>query len=207
VGKACSQDLECPGGYCAKSNLLGTPYPGNYCTGRCYSDAECGSSGVCLWPKTSIAPGYCLQRCTTDNDCSREGYGCWTMGDSEHVVQGCYPRRKALPDRTTGKACTTDADCGGAVGSCTSDLAFDLSTSETMKAPGNYCTQRCALDAECGAGAQCINYGTRGGICLASCSADAPCRSGYTCMEHDRDHDPEARVCLLLQPGPPDAGL
>jgi hypothetical protein len=208
VGKACSQDLECAGGYCAKSSLLGTPYPGNYCTGRCYSDAECGESAVCLWPRISIDPGYCLRRCTTDQDCGREGYGCWTLGDGERVVHGCYPKRKALPDRTTGKACKTDADCGGAVGTCASAVPADPITN-AVEAPGNYCTQPCALDAECGAGAQCIDYGTHGGICLASCSANAPCRSGYTCFAHLRDGDPEARVCLVQSSGAmdQDAGL
>ena len=209
AGKACSQDTECGGGYCAESNLLGTAYPGNYCTGRCYSDAECGGGGICLWPKTSLDPGYCLKRCTADKDCGREGYGCWTLGDGERLVQGCYPKAKALPDRTAGKACTGDSECGGTAGSCVSMLPFDLVSNDTIKAPGNYCSQRCALDAECGAGGQCINYGTHGGICLATCSATAPCRAGYACVDHQRDRDPEARVCVVKDPNATglDAGI
>ena len=200
AGRACSADNECGGGACASTNLLGGAYPGNYCTGRCYADSECGRGGVCLWPRNGTDPGYCLKQCKADAECGREGYGCWKLGDGERVIQACYPRAKALPDHTAGRPCTQDAQCGGNVASCASQLPSDFVTNELMPALGGYCSQRCALDSECGAGAQCVNYGTSGGMCFASCSDAAPCRTGYMCIDHQRDHDSNARVCVARDP-------
>jgi hypothetical protein len=83
-----------------------------------------------------------------------------------------------------------------------------FSDSEVAPAPGGYCTQRCALDDECGAGAECVNTNTRGGLCMASCSNATPCRDGYTCLAHLRD-GPDAKVCVPVAPSvaPYDAGL
>jgi hypothetical protein len=74
-----------------------------------------------------------------------------------------------------------------------------FATSEIARAPGGYCTQPCSLDEECGAGAECVNVNTRGGLCFASCTDAAPCRDGYTCLAHLRD-DNDASVCV---PAPP----
>jgi hypothetical protein len=81
--------------------------------------------------------------------------------------------------------------------SCAAMLPYaGLVLNDMTAAPEGYCTQPCALDAECGSGGQCINYGTEGGICLANCSDSAPCRNGYTCFVHNRDADPLAAVCI-----------
>jgi hypothetical protein len=195
AGRACANDVECPGGQCASTNLLGTSYPGNYCTGRCYADTHCGEGGVCGWPVGGVDPGYCLQACAADADCTRQGYGCWQMGDGKRVIRACYPRAAPLPEGTVGQPCTQPLDCEGA--SCAAMLPYEgLATSDLTPAPEGYCTQPCALDAECGSGGQCINYGSEGGICLARCSDSVPCRGGYTCFTHNRDEDPLAAVCV-----------
>jgi hypothetical protein len=197
AGGACTSDAECSGGECASENLLGTSYPGNYCSARCYEDAHCGQGGVCLWTHASSDPGYCLQRCSGDADCKREDYGCWELNDSTRVLRACYPRMRPLPDQRAGAACASDADCGAPHASCAKMLPIvGLATNELSDVPGGYCTQRCALDIECGAGAQCINYGTSGGLCFATCSAAKPCRDGYVCEAHERDNDHAASVCV-----------
>jgi hypothetical protein len=198
AGRACTQDAECSGGQCASVNLLGTSYPGKYCTGRCYADSQCGQGGVCAWPEGSVDPGYCLQACAADSDCTREGYGCWQMGDGKRVIHACYPRATALPDGAVGKACTKALDCGtSSSANCAAMLPYaGLQSNDMIAAPGGYCSQPCALDVECGSGGQCIHYGTKGGVCLAKCSQSAPCRTGYTCFVHDRDNDPMAAVCV-----------
>jgi hypothetical protein len=207
-GAACSGDVDCGGGICAAKSPMKVEYPGNYCTGRCYEDASCGAGGVCLWPRISIDPGYCLRGCQTDADCGREGYGCWDLGDGEKVIRGCYPRETAFPDNTVGRACEQDAQCSGVPGSCMTELPWDgLTSNELIPAPGGYCSQRCWLDSECGVGAQCVNYGTRGGLCLASCSNAQACRAGYRCYAHHRDHDPNASVCIPDPASDADAGI
>jgi len=201
AGRSCESDDECSGGTCARTNLLGTSYPGNYCTARCYDDAHCGKGGVCVWSHHSSEPGYCLQRCAADTDCTREDYGCWELGDGVRTLQACYPLLRALPNGRAGQACSTDAECGSPHAYCAKELPYDgLVTNELQPAPGGYCTQRCALDRECGAGAQCINYGSSGGLCFASCSSAAGCRDGYVCFPHSRDNDETAAVCVT--PGP-----
>jgi hypothetical protein len=197
AGRACQVDADCSGGSCSGTNLLGTTYPGNYCTARCYEDAQCGQGGVCLWTRNSDALGYCLASCNADADCGREDYGCWDMSDGARVLHACYPLKKALPDRSAGKPCTLDADCGAPEASCAKQLPHSgLSTNELVDVPGGYCTQRCSLDRECGEGAQCINYGTSGGLCLATCTSEATCRAGYECFAHFRNHDETASVCV-----------
>jgi hypothetical protein len=197
AGRACAQDAECSGGYCASRDLLGTSYPDNYCTGRCYDDTHCGQGGVCAWPVGSADPGHCLQACAADADCTREGYGCWQMGDGTRVIHACYPRATPLPEGTVGEPCTQALDCGASGASCATMLPYaGFSSNDLIAAPGGYCTQPCALDVECGSGGQCINHGTEGGLCLAKCSDGEPCRSGYTCFVHDRDGDPLATVCV-----------
>lgn len=201
AGRACHDDAECSGGHCAKTNLVGTGYPGNYCSARCYDDTHCGKGGVCVWTHQSADPGYCLQACESDAQCTREDYGCWELGDGTRTVHGCYPRNRPLPDGRAGHACANDADCGAPHAKCAKELAYSgLVTNDLQPAPGGYCTQPCALDLECGAGGQCINYGSSGGHCFATCSTKKACREGYECFAHSRDNDPTASVCVT--PGP-----
>ncbi|HET8937754.1 MAG TPA: hypothetical protein VFN67_30125 [Polyangiales bacterium] len=201
AGRACERNEECSGGQCAKTNLIGTSYPGNYCTARCYEDVHCGKGGVCLWTHQSADPGYCLQACAGDADCTRDDYGCWELGDGTRLLHGCYPRNRPLPDGRAGQACASDADCGAPHAKCATEIAYSgLVTNDLQPAPGGYCTQPCALDIECGAGAQCINSGSSGGRCFASCGKDKPCREGYECFAHSRDNDLTSAVCVA--PGP-----
>jgi hypothetical protein len=201
AGRACASDDYCAGGYCGTENLLGTSYPGKYCTGRCYEDAHCGRGGVCLWTGISSDPGYCLQDCGSDADCTRDDYGCWELGDGVRTLHACYPRMRPLPDHRAGSACTSDADCGAPHASCAKALPFygSFTTNELRDAPGGYCTQECALDIECGEGALCISYGTKGGLCFASCDQDNPCRDGYACYLHGRANE-TTTVCVVSGP-------
>jgi hypothetical protein len=198
AGLACNDDADCPGGRCASRNPLGTGYPDNYCTGRCYEDGHCGAGGVCLLPLGSFDPGYCLLACETHDDCARDGYRCFTFNDGTRLLRGCYPGPDPLPDHSVGLPCEDPSECGAPHAQCAHEMPYNSlsSNEEIAPAPGGYCTQPCALDEACGAGAQCVNYGTSGGLCMASCSEAAPCRDGYVCLDHLRDGDPEARVCV-----------
>lgn len=197
AGRACQVDADCDGGSCSATNLLGTKYPGNYCTARCYEDAQCGQGGVCLWTRNSDDLGSCLASCSTDADCARKDHGCWEMTDGARLVHACYPRKQPLPDRRAGQPCTLDAECGAPDATCEKQLpCVPLSSNDLIDVPGGYCTQRCSLDSECGEGAQCINYGTSGGLCLASCTSGATCRAGYECFSHFRNLDETSAVCV-----------
>jgi hypothetical protein len=201
AGRACQVDAECSGGACSATNLLGTPYPGNYCTARCYEDSQCGVGGVCLWTRNADDLGDCLGSCNADADCARDDYGCWEISDGTRVLHACYPRKPPLPDRRAGQPCSVDADCGARDATCAKQLPYDgLATNEKVDVSGGYCTQRCALDRECGEGAQCINYGTSGGLCLATCTSNATCRAGYVCFQHFRNGDESAGVCVASLP-------
>jgi hypothetical protein len=74
-------------------------------------------------------------------------------------------------------------------------LPFDtFSSYKDIAAPGGYCTQDCSLDAECGAGGQCVSHGVEGGMCLALCTEKSQCRDGYDCLFHGRDA--VSKVCV-----------
>jgi hypothetical protein len=194
VGRACTDDADCGRGRCAAQSPLGTSFPGNYCTGRCLQDAECGAGGVCLVHAGSSDAGHCFARCAADVDCARDGYRCRELGSG---VDACYPAVDPLPDRGAGRACSADLDCGSGTARCAVELPFrNFADYESIAAPGGYCTQECSLHSDCGAGGSCVSHGTEGGLCLASCAAEASdCREGYACLPA-RDTDLDAGVCV-----------
>jgi hypothetical protein len=197
VGQACVSDANCRGGTCASASPLGTKLPGNYCTARCFEDSECGSGGACLLLEGSSEAGNCYDACSSDEDCTREGYRCRNLGPD---LDACYPAPTSLPDNTAGRACSRDADCGGARDSCADDLPFGSWFGyEIVAAPGGYCTQTCSRDSECGQGAQCISRGVEGGMCLARCIEPGDCRESYQCVTHGRDNDID-QVCVPVPP-------
>ena len=195
VGRGCVSDADCAGGRCAAASPLGPPFPGNYCTARCYSDDSCGTGGACLSFPNSVDAGHCFERCTADADCTRDGYRCVEL---QAGFSACYPAPQALPDHTAGKPCDSDAACGGTAKSCASELPYGtFSAYESVPAPGGYCTQQCSLDSQCGAGAQCISRGVQGGMCLATCNEAADCREGYWCITHGRANRFDEKVCVV----------
>lgn len=195
AGRTCDEDADCEGGSCAAASPLGKPFPGNYCTGRCYEDAECGAGGACLVARASADPGHCYEGCETDADCARRGYRCVEVGAGFHA---CFPAPEGLSDGVAGQPCDDDAACG-AGGSCARELPFgSLSAFEVVSAPGGYCTQECSRDLECGEGGQCISRGLMGGMCLRNCASMADCREGYSCIPHGRDGADGRQVCIPL---------
>jgi hypothetical protein len=193
VGSACAGDEECGDGRCLRTSGQ-TSYPDGYCSGRCLDDAECGTNGVCA---LGIAGGVgtCYLRCSDDGDCGRDGYRCRQSGQAMQ----CLPGPKPLPDNVVGKACTSEADCGGAPMSCGARLGMRTAT-------GGYCTQRCANSSDCGAGGVCV--GGRGGTsasgtCYKTCAAAAECREGYQCAATTGGANSQS-VCSVLPPPPAD---
>ena len=174
VGKACTAAGDCGSGSCLQSvAIVNTPYPGGYCTGRCLNDDACGNNGVCV-PGMFGAVGSCFLRCDESQGCERTGYRC-------RVVSGvgrCVAADPPLPDHSAGNACMSDQDCGGGAMSCASSLG-------ATPAPGGYCTQSCAINADCGAGGTCINginvVTINSGRCLKLCMQPEDCRKGYEC--------------------------
>jgi hypothetical protein len=192
AGRECADDADCLGGSCASVSPVGARYPGNYCTGRCWKDQDCGAGGACLALTGTAEAGWCFEHCAADADCGRRGYRCRELFPD---LDACFPAPDALPDHTAGRACTSDKDCGGAEDTCASELPYDtFSSFKNIAAPGGYCTQPCSLDSDCGAGAQCISHGVQGGMCLALCSDKSECRAGYDFVPHGRD--PESKVCV-----------
>lgn len=78
-----------------------------------------------------------------------------------------------------GKACTSNADCGGAT--CATQVTG--ATLLAAPAPDGYCTGECMVDADCGSGGACIGAlaNLLRGQCFATCTADDDCREAYLC--------------------------
>jgi hypothetical protein len=190
AGRECAADADCLGGSCASTSPLGAEYPGNYCTGHCWKDTDCGSGGECLVLPGTAETGWCFEHCATDADCERRGYRCMQLAPD---FKACFPAPAPLPDHIAGRACSGDGDCGGIKDSCANQLPT-FSSNQVIAAPGGYCTQDCSLDAECGAGGQCVSRGVQGGTCLALCSDKAECRDGYDCLLWGRSM--VSKVCV-----------
>jgi hypothetical protein len=176
-----------------------TMLPGGYCSGDCLMDSHCGAGGVCRAPQFGAAVGTCYEACADDGDCTRDGYRCRSLGGMQ---MGCNPAPDPLPDNTTGDACASDADCGGATGSC----ALELPAAGGGNAPaaGGYCTLACQLDADCGAGGLCVTT-LGGGRCFKPCATIDECRDGYECGERGGGMMPDL-VCTPEVLNEPDAG-
>jgi hypothetical protein len=219
AGRTCAADTECGGGTCVtmRTTLAGqVALPGGYCSGECLEDTECGAGGVCaLTPIEGIAGG-CFQACGSDADCTRDGYRCREVGTG---MRGCDAFPDPLPDDTVGDACAGDADCGGEPGTCAAALpvaGFGAALGQTTPAPGGYCTQRCADETDCGAGAVCATNALGTGRCYLPCATVTDCREGYACDQRgssgmamgDAGAPPPTLVCVpIAMTAPTDAGL
>jgi hypothetical protein len=217
AGKACTSADDCGGGMCAMMRgimgVASTPLPGGYCTGDCTEDAHCGGNGVCSPPLLPVQglTGACYQACTSDSDCDREGYRCRDIGQGK---RGCDPFPDPLPDGNAGKMCSTDADCGGVMGTCRTALptGAGFGNNSSQPAPDGYCSQVCAEDADCGTGGVCV--GIINAACFKTCASQTDCRTGYVCEMRGggafpgQPMTPPDMVCAPADPEPPpDAGM
>jgi hypothetical protein len=189
VGKTCSDAPDCAGGTCVtRDELTMTEFPGGYCSGRCLSDAECGSDGVCAG-SIAGAVGGCYLECEDDGDCGREGYRCRaipaTGGLGGQMTQSsslCMPGAPPLPNGVVGRACSADSECDSVATSCRTQLMGQFG-GEPTPLPGGYCSAGCIDASDCGEGGVCSGgFGGFGqGTCLKGCSSDNDCRMGYSC--------------------------
>lgn len=191
VGSPCANDADCGPGRCMSSeNVTSTSYPGGYCTASCSEAADCGERGVCsAWFRGRA--GTCYLRCETDEDCEREGYRCRMSATSG--VGACLPGPRPLPDGTLGSACESDEDCGGNAMSCRTSIGGS-------EAPGGYCMQACAVNADCGDPGLCIS-GVNGsnlaiGACYRPCTPPGDCREGYECRSISGGSEDDRGVCV-----------
>jgi hypothetical protein len=91
-----------------------------------------------------------------------------------------------LPDKTAGRSCDADKDCGN--GMCLLNLQGSFGGA-MMEAPGGYCSAVCMTNADCGEEGACSGafagiggIGATSGRCLKSCSTASDCRDGYRCV-------------------------
>lgn len=176
VGSECAANEDCGGGQCMTNSETGT-FPGGYCTGRCLANGDCGAGAECSAGFLGGA-GTCYQNCQADADCGREGYRCRPNAFAQNGAKRCLPGAAPIADNTVGKACTGDADCGGAAMSC-------ILMNGDRALPGGYCSGSCVENIDCGAGAVCIGGfgGAAMGYCYKTCSAAGDCRTGYECQD------------------------
>jgi hypothetical protein len=80
--------------------------------------------------------------------------------------------------------------------SCATKLGID--------APGGYCSQKCAVNADCGKGGVCVSgvgiITLVAGICVKGCTPLEGCRAGYTCRSLGGQSGDTSGVCT---PDPP----
>jgi serine protease len=83
LGDACAQSADCGGGlYCEATLRFG------YCTTDCFSDTDCGSTGICVSLLATTGEEYqvCLKSCSVNADCRQgDGYFCDPLDNT------CFP--------------------------------------------------------------------------------------------------------------------
>ncbi len=178
VGKACSTNADC-NGKCA----MGQFFPDGYCSGGCFSNADCGAGGVCRMNLYGEG-GDCFESCKADSDCARDasGYGCVNAGE----LTVCAAKGEPLPDGIVGSPCVDGSSC--ATGVCATKVG-----PEQVTTPGGYCSSLdCTLDADCGAGGVCSP--TMGRTrCYKGCADSNECREDYSCVPRGDD---QRAVCF-----------
>lgn len=174
VGAQCAANEDCSGGTCMTTTQA-AQFPGGYCTGRCLANSDCGEGAECA--AGFGGTGTCYKTCSADTEC-REGYRCRTAGFGQGGSKRCIPGADPLADGVVGKACTADAECGGAAMSC-------VTTTGNAALPGGYCSVSCVDNVDCGAGGVCIGGvgGAATGYCYKSCATATDCRQGYACED------------------------
>jgi hypothetical protein len=195
------------------TDILGfVELPGGYCSATCTSSTECGPGGECatilgMCLATCISSSdcreaegyecaelplmgggpYCLPGSSSPEpteDTSTDSIADAPLDTSADTLtdepQDVPPEVEPGPGYV-GDACGTDGDCDeypSPAPTCMTDLGGFLPL------PGGYCSAvDCAGDAECGSGANCVDFlGTS--YCLKSCTSAAECRvsEGYDCM-------------------------
>ncbi|HET8932611.1 MAG TPA: hypothetical protein VFN67_04185 [Polyangiales bacterium] len=176
VGAECAANEDCGGGQCMTTSQTGN-FPGGYCTGRCLANSDCGEGAECAAGFGGGA-GTCYRTCEADADCGREGYRCRPNAFAINGAKRCMPGAAPLADNIVGKACTADADCGGAAMSC-------VLMNGNVPLPDGYCSGLCVESVDCGANATCIGSfgGAASGYCYKNCTGAADCRTGYECQD------------------------
>lgn len=108
-------------------------------------------------------------------------------GSSAAGTGGTASMVTPLPDKTAGKSCDENKDCGS--GTCLTTLPGAFGA-PMVEAPGGYCTGGCMTDADCGSGGSCAGafagiagIGATLGSCLKGCATDGDCRDGYRCVD------------------------
>lgn len=176
VGAPCAMDSDCASMECITET--DSAWPGGYCTAQCRYDADCAAGTHCGYRNDLTLLGVCVADCTTDADCRMPDYSC--RDADEAGTNECAPVGSGTG--TIGSACTATSDCaGGADGFC---------IPEGTQFNGGFCTQTCAIDADCGAGNHCGFIPPAGGdgVCLPNCTMDSDCRmTGYSCYNADED--------------------
>jgi hypothetical protein len=160
-GGPCESDADCPIGLCNTESETGAA--DGICRVDCTMDAECPATSHC-------ALGRCRLDCTDSSRC-RSGYLCYDLeADGRLECAGAGTGTGGI-----GDACSGSDECaGGTFGRCLREFG------------AGYCTDACATDADCGAGAHCGPVGTQR-LCFLDCVGDSDCRSGQVCDYMDDD--------------------
>jgi hypothetical protein len=197
----------------------GYAYPGGYCTRRCYTQAQCGSTGKCIYYLGILGDmeNICLSTCTgpgTQGSC-RSGYICAPFGTSTGnlcIVAGAdggymddFDAGPGANDNVMGQSCANDQACQPpASGSCIPET-FDGGPTGYI---GGSCTADCSMsvsDEWCGHDAgTCLPaaYSTQQGPlviwgCERLCNpmnGNTGCRTSYVCELQNPSY-PDYGVC------------
>jgi hypothetical protein len=168
IGKACTADTDCTGGLaCLTAGgkiIVGAEGPANgYCSKPCGTDADCGTTGLCLDVSATSATmvGYCFQTCTFGQNApkchARTDVGCLTLdATTTPTTDICYPVCSQDSDCPTGRKCNlADSLC-----------ADTPSTGDPL---GTHCVvDPDASTTTCAAGCLPLGSGTDGGGQVAS---------------------------------------
>jgi hypothetical protein len=156
-------------------------------SGAAYGDCTCAvtDSGVVIDAPVT-PPTDALVTPPTDAPAWPQTDAAYPQADAAHPqTDAAHPQTDGSSStRNTGAACTTSADCTGAMAACITTIS-GVPVVGTLTFPNGYCSSLCTSASDCGANGYCYagsGAGTSAG-CLRTCTQNSDCRTaeGYTC--------------------------
>lgn len=185
----CKSDGDCPGGQYCDAGLRTCRSLKAWCE-SCSLDAECGADNFCVrHPDFPSASPFCAAAC--DGGCgpgqkcadTEKGRQCVPDGSRCKQVASCTP--------DSGKACSTDSECGDASQVCDRGQSRCVArqagcvAGQACDPTSRQCVAACATNRECEERYSDPLYTCKSGSCVRgeTCRADADCADAKWCLK------------------------
>ncbi len=190
----CRVQADCPATYSCTNGACQRPAGSCSICDTCAENADCGGASYYCIDLGAAAP-QCTKTCNSDADCPGDS-SCFQVQDGAgNVYNLCFAPASAGQELCpAGYVCeepaVNPAGCVGLWDFCSADRSSCNADADTCVQTGNTakCSCTCTVNADCGAGAQCLRDPTSGqNVCFPDSVIDpcsrVTCGAGQSCVD------------------------